>query len=251
MQYYRRKPLNLTASSRELLQANPASLLDGRPRSLSSSVDSRETEINPIESLVQPIPESILPTPQMADPAALLQQAANILEQELLPNLSPAANPGASWSLPGLTSETLTPDLLTNLHCFVDQFAKVMTERSRIEGLMPPTGSADDENQLPLLKSPIVQSGEVTRFSFKVHNDSERSVETQFFGTDLVSSTGERIPSSSISLMPQQLTLSADQVAEVSVQIQVPNGTSANTYFGQVIASNLSDLAAAVQLKVR
>ena len=251
MQYYRRKPLNLTTSSRVLIQANPASLLDGRPRNLSPSVENKEKDnFNPLEKSVQPTPELSL-APQMTDPAALLQQAADILEQELIPNLSPAANPAAILPLLGLSSKTMTPNLLTNLHRFVDQFARVIAERSRIEGLIPSVGSVNDENQLPLLKSPIVQPGEVAYFSFKVHNDSERSVETQFFGTDLVSSTGNRIPSSSISLTPQHLVLSPDQVAEVSVQVKVPTGISADTYFGQVVASNLSDLAAAVQLKVR
>ena len=254
MQYYRRKPLNLTTVTQELLQTDPASLLHGRrPRPLSPELETKAEKILVSLEALAPPTETSTSIPQMADPTALLQQAADILQQEIASSLPTIGNSGTigSRSSPAPTVG-ITPDLLTNVHQFVDQLAQVIGQRCRLEGTLPASGPvADDGSQLPLLRSPSVQPGETANLSFKVHNDSNQSVETRFFGTDLVSSAGDRIPGNRIIMTPQRLVLSPDQIIEVSVRIEVPLKTPANIYFGQVIASNLSDLAAVVRLTVR
>jgi hypothetical protein len=260
MQYYRRKPLNLTAP-KDLLQAQPASILDLRPRLQSSEAEAKRTEngSGTLDKLVQSASalEASAPDSQMADPAALVQQAADILVQELIPTLSQGAVPQTASSQPIRPLPTPTnslgmmPDVLTNAHRFVDQFARVIAQRPMTMELMSAGSLTDDENHLPILKSPSVQAGALACLSFKVHNDSDYPVEAQFFGTDLVSPAGDRIPSSRIVMTPQRLALSADQLAEVSIRIEVPLGIPANTYFGLAIASNLSDLAAAIRLTIQ
>jgi hypothetical protein len=251
MQHYRRKPLNLTS--------NLTSLNSVSPRVAVLPERSGTDPIDAPTDLVQQTIEEAAPDALMADPAALVQRAASILEEEMAAGAQ-AAQQGTpeDTMLPSLNSTTDPGGILKNIHTFIDQFAQVLAQRPLpMNGLTPsldPMAAANilsASNSLPLLRSPHpVQVGELVNLVFKIHNDSDQPVMVRFLGTDLWSSAGDRIPSSAMTFMPQNFPLEPDETKEVKVGVKVPPGTPANHYSGLAIASDLSDLAAAILLAV-
>jgi hypothetical protein len=249
MQHYRRKPLNLTSNL-----TSPNSV----PSRGAALPERPGADLVPMALVQQPMEEAA-PDALMADPAALVQQAASILEEEMAAGFQAAqqGTPGNTM-LPPLIPTTDPGGLLKNIHTFIDQFAQVLAQRplpiNRLTPSLDPIAAANilsASDSMPLLRSPHpVPTGELANLVFKIHNDSDQPVMVRFFGTDLWSSAGDRIPSSAMTFMPQNFPLEPDETKEVNVGVKVPPGTPANHYSGLAMASDLSDLAAAIMLAV-
>jgi hypothetical protein len=261
MQYYRRKPLNLATPRSIPLHVDLSGYAE-RPSPLDSAAKSG-LKANPSDapaSLMQPVKETVS-EPLMADPTALVEQAASILAEELTMGISSTPTPERDTNLPlpslAMGSQSIGSNgLLENVRSFVDRFVTVMAQRPLPQGITPnfegTTADGLDSNHIPLVRSThSVRASEVAHLTFKVYNDSDRPVQVQFFGTDLISEKGNRIPNSAVAFTPQPVSLEPDMTAEVQVRIDVPLKTPANTYFGIAISSNLPDLAAAIVLTVR
>ncbi|MGB8701259.1 MAG: hypothetical protein WCD18_17745 [Thermosynechococcaceae cyanobacterium] len=260
MQHYRRKPLNLTNPSSGSYRSDTAVLPGTRSARWSATVpDSLGADLLETPAAVaQGTTEETALETLMADPAALVQQAAAILEEEMAMG-GQAAQPVSPIDAmrPSLSPSMGSDGLLKEVHAFIDQLAQVMAQRPL--PMTGPTYGLDSlganvlsaSSSLPLLRSPLpAPVGELTNLVFKVYNDSDQSVPVSFLGTDLWSSTGDRITSSAVTFMPQSLTLAPDEIAEVAMGILVPLGTPANTYSGLAMASGLSDVVGAIALEV-
>jgi hypothetical protein len=265
MQYYRRKPLNLTTPRSIPLHVDLSGYAERTsPLDSAAKSGSKASPSDAPASLMQPAKETVS-EPLMADSTALVQQAASILAEELtmgVPSMgipsTPTLETDTHLPSPGLAmgSQSIGSNgLLENVRSFVDRFASVMAQRPLPQGITPnlegTTADGLDSNHIPLVRSAhSVRAGEVAHLTFKVHNDSDRPVQVQFFGTDLIDEQGNRIPSSAVAFTPQPVSLEPDMMAEVQVRIDVPLKTPANTYFGIAIASNLPDLTTAIELTV-
>jgi hypothetical protein len=108
------------------------------------------------------------------------------------------------------------------------------------------------QTQRPIItSSQAVKAGGVAEIQISFENN--RNVETEEFSlysTDLISNSGERLPSGLVKFTPTALKISPFQTMQATVTVAVPEGTSPGTYSGLVLASNMSDLRSEIVVKV-
>lgn len=96
-----------------------------------------------------------------------------------------------------------------------------------------------------------IKAGESTEIQISFENS--RNVETEEFtlySTDLISNSGERLPSAIISFTPKSLKIAPNKTEQVTVTIAIPEETKPGTYSGLVLASNMTQLRSEIVLKV-
>jgi hypothetical protein len=108
------------------------------------------------------------------------------------------------------------------------------------------------QTQRPVIMSPqAVKAGGVAEIQISFENN--RKVETEEFSlysTDLISNSGERLPSGLIKFAPASLKIAPFQTMQTTVTVAVPQETSPGTYSGLVLASNMSDLRSEIVVNV-
>ncbi len=235
MQYYRRKPLNLSQSYLPTLE---------------DAVDS---------GMLQDLPASV--EPLMPDPASLVQSAASILDEEMkLGAITAKSLPqyGVNPTIPGQTDALPTNGLLKDIHEFVDKFAEVIAQVPQPMGYDLPlplaegiSSSQDECESVPILRSrQSIRAGEVGSLTFKLHNDSETAASFTLHCTDLLSGSGGRIASQAVEFTPQNVQLKQDDSIEAMLKFRVPQGSIPGIYSGLLIASELSYLQAVITFNV-
>lgn len=109
----------------------------------------------------------------------------------------------------------------------------------------------------PAIKKPVimppkaVKAGETAEIEISFENN--RNVETEEFklySTDLISNTGDRLPSTLVTFEPQTLKINPYQNMQIKVTIAIPEETVSGTYTGLVLASNMSELRSEIVIKV-
>jgi hypothetical protein len=235
MQYYRRKPLNLSQN----YLPGPEDVID------SGMLQDASTTV-----------EQLMP-----DPASLVQSAASILDEEMelgaiaaksLPQY--AGNP----TIPGQTEVLPTNGLLKDIHQFVNKFSEAIAQMPQPMGYDLPmtlvdgiSSSQDECDSVPILRSrQSIRSGEVGSLTFKLHNDSETAASFTLHCTDLLSGSGGRIASQAVEFTPQNVQLKQDASIEVKLKFRVPTGSIPGNYSGLLIASEFSYLQAAIAFNV-
>jgi hypothetical protein len=235
MQYYRRKPLNLSQSYFPKLE----DVVD------SGMLQEPSAEIEPL----------------MPDPASLVQSAASILDEEMeLGAIAAKSLPQSSVNptLPGLSEALPTNGLLKDVHQFVDKFAEAIAQMPQPMGYDLPSpfvdgisSSQDECASVPILRSrQSIRAGEVGSLTFKLHNDSETAASFILHCTDLLSESGGRIASQAVEFTPQNVQLKQDASIEVMLKLRVPPGSIPGIYSGLLIASELAYLQAVIRLTV-
>lgn len=235
MQYYRRKPLNLSQNSGSLLG------------------DGFDSGILPDSAaLVEPL---------MPDPVSLVQSAASILDEEMeLGAIAAKSLPqsGVNPTLYGQSKPLPTNGLLKDVHQFVDKFAETIAQMPQPIGYDLPmtlldgiSSSQDECDSVPILRScQSVRAGEIGSLAFKLHNDSETAASLTLHCTDLLSGSGGRIVSQAVELTPQNVQLEQDASIEVMLKFRVPQGSIPGIYSGLLIAAELSYLQAVITFNV-
>jgi len=224
MQYYRRKPLNLSQNYLPALEdvIDPGILQDA-----STTV------------------EQLIP-----DPASLIQSAASILDEEMeLGAIAAKSLPqyGGNPTIPGQTEVLPTDGLLKDIHQFVDKFSEAIAQMPPSMGYDFPIPSQDECESVPILRSrQSIRVGEVGSLTFKLHNDSETAASFTLHCTDLLSGSGGRIASQTVEFTPQNVQLKQDASIEVMLKFRVPPGSIPGIYSGLLIASDLSYLQAVI-----
>jgi hypothetical protein len=235
MQYYRRKPLNLSQNYLPALEdvADPGMLQD------------------PLAAI----------EPLMPDPASLVQSAASILDEEMeLGAIAAKSLPqyGVNPPIPGQTEVLPTNGLLKDIHQFVDKFSEAIAQMSQPMGYDLPmpfvdgiSTSQSECDSVPILRSrQSIRAGGVGSLAFKLHNDSETAASFTLHCTDLLSGSGGRIASQAVEFTPQNVQLKQDASIEVMLKFRVPPGSIPGIYSGLLIASEFSYLQAVITFKV-
>jgi hypothetical protein len=235
MQYYRRKPLNL---SQNYLPALEDVIDPGMLQDTSTTV------------------EQLMP-----DPASLVQSAASILDEEMELGAIAAkslSQYGGNPTISGQTEVLPTNGLLKDIHQFVDKFSEAISQMPQPTGYDLPlplaegiSSSQDECDSVPMLRSrQSVRIGEVGSLTFKLHNDSETAASFTLHCTDLLSGSGGRIVSQAVEFTPQNVQLKQDSSIEVMLKFRVPQGSIPGIYSGLLIASELSYLQAVIRFNV-
>ncbi len=145
--------------------------------------------------------------------------------------------------------------LLRDVHDFIDAFADLVT---RLQGplgewMAAPAGNRGNAEQesVPVLRprEPI-RAGERAKISVKLHNDDAQLARLTPRCTDLLSSTGYRIPAHQVEFSPPELALGPDASEEITLHIGVPQETPEGTYSGLLLASGLPYLCAVIAIEV-
>ncbi len=109
-----------------------------------------------------------------------------------------------------------------------------------------------EQAQRPIIMAPAaIKAGGVAEIQISFENN--RNVETEEFklySTDLISNSGERLPSGLVKFTPQALKIAPFQAQQATVTVAVPLETSPGTYSGLVLASNMTDLRSEIVVKV-
>ena len=108
------------------------------------------------------------------------------------------------------------------------------------------------QTQRPVIIAPTpVKAGGVAEIQISFENN--RNTETEefkLFSTDLISNSGERLPSGLVKFTPQSLKIAPFQTMQATVNVAVPEETSPGTYSGLVLASNMTELRSEITIKV-
>jgi hypothetical protein len=109
-----------------------------------------------------------------------------------------------------------------------------------------------EQAQRPVIMAPTpVKAGGIAEIQISFENN--RNTETEEFklySTDLISNSGERLPSGLVKFAPQTMKIAPFQTMQATVTVAVPEETSAGTYSGLVLASNMTDLRSEIVIKV-
>jgi hypothetical protein len=109
-----------------------------------------------------------------------------------------------------------------------------------------------EQAQRPVIVAPTpVKAGGVAEIQISFENN--RNTETEEFklySTDLISNSGERLPSGLVKFAPPAMKIAPFQTMQATVTVAVPEETSPGTYSGLVLASNMTDLRSEIVIKV-
>ena len=104
----------------------------------------------------------------------------------------------------------------------------------------------------PVITAPQpVKAGETAEIQISFENSKTTETEEfKLYSTDLISNSGERLPSGLVKFSPQTIKIGPSQTQQATVTIAIPEKTSPGTYSGLVLASNMSDLRSEIIIKV-
>jgi hypothetical protein len=108
-----------------------------------------------------------------------------------------------------------------------------------------------EPKQNPVITAEPVKAGQTAEIemSFENNKDTETD-ELKLFSTDLLSNDGERLPSGLVTFTPQTFKIPPHQIKQATVTVAIPAETTAGTYSGLVLASNLPELKTELVIKV-
>lgn len=111
---------------------------------------------------------------------------------------------------------------------------------------------SDDLQSVALLKAPPpVNSGQAGCLTLDLENDDpDETVECSLYTTDIVGSSGHRIPAAQVSVSPNPARIPPGGSTEVRIEIQVPRGTPPGSYAGLLQVDDGSSEQAVLQLTV-
>jgi hypothetical protein len=106
--------------------------------------------------------------------------------------------------------------------------------------------------QHPVITAPKpVKAGEIAEIQISFENNrTSETEEFKLFSTDLISNSGDRLPSGLVKFTPQMLKIASLQTQQVTVSVAIPPETHPGTYSGLVLASNMTELRSEIVIKV-
>ena len=104
----------------------------------------------------------------------------------------------------------------------------------------------------PVIKAPVaVKAGMSVDVQISFENtNSTKTEEFSIFCTDLVSSTGDRLPSKAIKFTPSTVKIAPQKSTQITVTVAIPLETKPGTYSGLVLASNVAEFRSEISIKV-
>ncbi len=96
-----------------------------------------------------------------------------------------------------------------------------------------------------------VKAGEKAQIQISFENSlGVPTAEFNLYCTDLISNSGERLPSSSIEISPKTLKIGPRMTEQITITVDIPKKITAGTYSGLVIASNMPQLRSEIAVTV-
>ena len=191
---------------------------------------------------------------------SFVQKATAVLSDELKGFASRGTEPfGKAFPSEPIDLEPATERFREQARELVDTFVKILEHRpeqmgrfvSQVAGVGSSHGD-DDTRSVPLLKPPPpANSGQAGCIVLSLENDdAHETVECTLYATDLVGSSGHRIPATQVNVSPNPVRIPSGGSAEVRIEIRVPTGTPPGSYAGLLQASHGGLERAVLQLSV-
>lgn len=192
---------------------------------------------------------------------SIVQKAAAVLSDELKGGTTPSADSFGDLSLSGPTDFEGTVDRLrqqagklvdTLLSALQNRPERVVEIASQIAALRE-TSDGDNSRRVLLLKPPPpVTPGQATRpiVLELINDDPSESIDGVLYATDLVGTSGQRIPAGQVHVSPKRIPIPAGGSAEVQMEIGVPHGTQPGSYVGLLRTDDADLLQAVVKISV-
>ena len=191
---------------------------------------------------------------------SIVQKAAAVLSDELKGRASRGAEGLGEASLSGpLDLEPTAERFRQQARKLVDIFIEVLQNRpehlAQIASQIATVGgpyNGDDSQSVPRLKPPPpVTSGQAGHLSLDLKNDDpSETFEGALYTTDLVGSSGHRIPATQVHLSPSLVSIPPGGSANVRIEVRVPSGTPPGSYAGLLQTDDFGLLQAVLQLSV-
>jgi len=195
-------------------------------------------------------------------------KAASILEEELAAGIAAAKDVEERFidvtKARSASSNELLQKFREHVHAAVDIGVDLVYAASKSatkisEGAVSFTGSGSSKaKEAPVKQSvPAVSisgatAGNSSSTEMTLENGSDKPTdEFRFYVSDLISSSGTRIPASSVRFEPGSMVIKPRQSGKVLIVIAVPKGTSPGTYSGLIQATNLDQLRALLNINVQ
>ncbi len=114
------------------------------------------------------------------------------------------------------------------------------------------TGKKGAGGAIPSLAVPtLVKPGEEVEIPMTLENASDKPTEAFYFhSSDLVNTTGERIPAQHVSFSPERLVIEPQNATTVTVIVRVPENASPGIYSGLLQATRMDQLRAVLSIQI-
>lgn len=197
----------------------------------------------------------------------VVQQAASILESELASTIRIASQAENKFpqvekyraEKPDEVMQRFRRDAHEVVDIFIDVVGATLKSVPNLEDLtairegnvtVKPVQVTSSQRSLIMAPQPVKagQSAEI-QISFENSRDVETE-EFKLYSTDLISNSGERLPSGLVRFTPLSLKIGPKMTEQVTVTIAVPQDTKPDTYSGLVLASNFAQLRSEIVIKV-
>jgi hypothetical protein len=194
----------------------------------------------------------------MRDAAALVRSAASILDEDMAAGVlaaRDARSTGAAHQATQTGNDGDRRQLLRNAHDFVDAIAAVLPQAQHgvpnwLKARQPAVDDTNLEGITLLCPSAPVQAGQIAKISMKLHNDNTSAARLVPYCTQLLTSSGYRIPEDQMTFTPRELPLGPDEFADVVLEVRVPGGSDKGSYAGVVMVSGAPYLRAVFAIEV-
>lgn len=195
-------------------------------------------------------------------------KAASILEEEIAAGIVAAKQVEKRFlSLNGLHSgepDGVIQRFRKDAHEIVDIFLDLLSVATKyigglaqdgitIRGVEPQKKSGDiAAGQLPTLKATqSIKAGKSAEVAIVLENDSDNSTEEfNFYSTDLVNTSGDRISADRITFAPPLLTIGPHKTERAAIILSIPKGTPSGIYSGLIQATKRDQLRAVLVVQV-
>jgi hypothetical protein len=198
----------------------------------------------------------------------IVSQAANILETEISAGIQAFKKTEKQvinsekfrYEKPDEVMQRFRRDAHEVVDIFIDIVGVSLKNMEKVTNTMiitSPPAKGKTEKTAPAAKQPTIslsnalKAGETTEIPISLENSSDvQTEEFKLYATDLISDSGDRIPSSALTFLPPALKIEPHQSEKIVVSITVPPETHPGTYCGLVLAANMNQLRSEIVINV-
>lgn len=256
MEYYRRQPLVTTPGTGADVAATVVENVGRTLRQLlpfpsSGGPSLPAPALLPVgKDLVSQLPK-IVPSLESPSAASIVSQAAAILDEEMARGVLDARGARQTSDSPGVDPASA---VWRQLHDLIDNVSRLWPMHgiptSVSQGLRRGEEYGRQEG-MPQLKPPSpLRRGQRGTVSMALCNKEDRPVQLTPMATDLISSTGGRMPSSVFEFVPKVVRLEPAAEMDVVGQVVIPSDCAPGCFAGLLVVSGVDYLRAVITIQV-
>ena len=255
MEYYRRHPLVTTQETGADVAATVAETVGRTLRQLLPLPSSAGPSVAAPASL--PVGQDLVSQlskvvpPLGAQPATIVSEAAAILDEEMARGVLGARGARQLSSSSGADPANA---VWRQLHDLIDNLSRLWpmhgTPTSVWQGPLAGREDAHDEGTPQLKPASPLRRGQRGTVSMSLCNKEDRAVQLTPMATDLISSTGTRLPSSVFEFVPKVVRLEPSAQVDVVGQFVIPSDCAPGCFAGLLVVSGIDCLRAIITIEV-